>query len=683
MAKILPNSFTGAVTPELMRVYQLLRRLPDEEFYVWQRMTIWDTPGPDFWVLRRDRRAILLKVSNATPIHVQAIVQPGLFGSGQPIAPIGSQEQKVIGQFLEHLDHPDATPVPAAVLFPNLSNPTIRKIPAEGRWSHVSWLAKDDLEPDSFTKWLDENLGQPLSREAFDNLRRAFTPEVVIPAAFTVRKTRERHTEAELTDYLLDYRQEFLLKTDLELSTDAQSTVKEFGIRLVNGVAGSGKSLIVVYRAHLLRQLFPGKRILVLTHNRPLIRDLQARYLQLSNGDRSVHWYTFLAWCRRYLPKEVNWEKTIVFQKRREIITQVWHELLADTAVTQQMLQEEIDWFKDRLLFGREEYLTVDRTGRGFALAESMRHKVYDAMETYQKTLREQQLFDWGDIPRQMWRAIHTEQANPPTYDVILVDEAQFFAPIWFEIIKLILTPVTGHLFLVADPSQGFLKRRQSWLASGLEVRGRAHRLNKSYRTTRQILDFATLLYRTRLPEDDEGEDIVVPNLLDMPAGALPVVIPLTSPQDETTRVIGEVRNLLQAGVPPGHILMIHADWRETGKMINRLRQEFGPQFAVDPGQTRESSDRVRVCSLHAATGLEAPIVFLMGVHALYEEEQSVRLLEGERAELIRDNTRKLYMACTRAGQRLVLTYVGDVPQSLQGQIPHSASLSSPTRSAN
>jgi hypothetical protein len=28
-------------------------------------------------------------------------------------------------------------------------------------------------------------------------------------------------------------------------------------------------------------------------------------------------------------------------------------------------------------------------------------------------------------------------------------------------------------------------------------------------------------------------------------------------------------------------------------------------------------------------------------------------------AELIRDNTRKLYMAITRAGQRLVLTYVG------------------------
>jgi hypothetical protein len=35
----------------------------------------------------------------------------------------------------------------------------------------------------------------------------------------------------------------------------------------------AAKSLIVVYQAHLLRCLYPDKPILVLTHNRPLIRD--------------------------------------------------------------------------------------------------------------------------------------------------------------------------------------------------------------------------------------------------------------------------------------------------------------------------------------------------------------------------------------------------------------------------
>lgn len=76
-------------------------------------------------------------------------------------------------------------------------------------------------------------------------------------------------------------------------------------------------------------------------------------------------------------------------------------------------------------------------------------------------------------------------------------------------------------------------------------------------------------------------------------------------------------------------------------------------------------TNAVRVCTLNAATGLESPIVFLTGVHTLFEEVQSVRLSEDERHDLIRDNTRKLYMALTRAGQRVVLTYVGEPPEAM------------------
>lgn len=66
--------------------------------------------------------------------------------------------------------------------------------------------------------------------------------------------------------------------------------------------------------------------------------------------------------------------------------------------------------------------------------------------------------------------------------------------------------------------------------------------------------------------------------------------------------------------------------------------------------------------TLNAGAGLESPIVFLAGLRQLFEEEQSLRLSDEEREVLIRDNTRKLYMAVTRAGQRLVLTYAGDLP---------------------
>ncbi len=50
-------------------------------------------------------------------------------------------------------------------------------------------------------------------------------------------------------------------------------------------------------------------------------------------------------------------------------------------------------------------------------------------------------------------------------------------------------------------------------------------------------------------------------------------------------------------------------------------------------------------------TGLESPIVILLGIDSLLESENDPRLQPDERAELLRDHTRQLYMAFTRAGQ--------------------------------
>jgi superfamily I DNA/RNA helicase len=73
----------------------------------------------------------------------------------------------------------------------------------------------------------------------------------------------------------------------------------------------------------------------------------------------------------------------------------------------------------------------------------------------------------------------------------------------------------------------------------------------------------------------------------------------------------------------------------------------------------------IRVCGLDAATGLEAPIVFLVGAAELLEAEGDLQISADQRVELRRDNTRRLYMAFTRAGQRLIITWVGAVPTSL------------------
>jgi len=50
---------------------------------------------------------------------------------------------------------------------------------------------------------------------------------------------------------------------------------------------------------------------------------------------------------------------------------------------------------------------------------------------------------------------------------------------------------------------------------------------------------------------------------------------------------------------------------------------------------------------------LESPIVFLVGLNRLFEREQSLRLSDEEADRLMLENTRKVYMAATRAGSGL------------------------------
>ncbi len=668
MAQILPDTPLGYCTPEAVKIYRLLKRLPDDQYAVWQRLSICPEPGPDFWVLRSDRRSVFIKVSAATPVDARSMLQSGLFEPATDRSAVGHAEAEALVQFMQAVasqadSAASSLQVPSLIIFPNLEDADLRSLPRNATPVEITWVGKGSLAPTEFEAWLTARLGPSLSSEMISALRKAFTPEVVIPPSFTVRKPIERNTNAQLTEYLLDFRQERILKSDLDLSDEARSAAGEFGLRLINGVAGSGKSLIVVYRAHLLHQLFPNKPILVLTHNRPLIRDLEARYQHLSHNGCTVEWRTFLAWCRNHWPRRETWRDPIGQKRRGQLITQAWYAHLADTAVSERMLHDEIDWFKDRLLFTRDDYLAADRLGRGFALNEAMRQRMSDAIDAYEHELQRLNLVDWSEVPRRLWQFTQDGRVQLPVYDAVLVDEAQFFAPIWFEIIKRIVKPGLGHLFLAADPTQGFLKRGQSWRASGLEVRGRTHKLEKSYRTTREILNFATLLYRTRLPEVDE--EILAPDLLDMPSGAVPKIISLTSSQDEITYVLNEMRELKQYGLSLGDILIIHADWQGVDQLLARLRREFGATSVIDP-KDAPKGDQIRVVTLNAATGLESPIVFLCGVHQLYEEEQSVRLSDDERAELIRDNTRRLYMAITRAGQHLVLTYVGELPDMLR-----------------
>lgn len=72
------------------------------------------------------------------------------------------------------------------------------------------------------------------------------------------------------------------------------------GHRVIHGVAGSGKTMILGYRAEHLAKLPSGKPILVLCYNKPLAQKLQATFEAKGLADR-VQARNFHKWCRDQL----------------------------------------------------------------------------------------------------------------------------------------------------------------------------------------------------------------------------------------------------------------------------------------------------------------------------------------------------------------------------------------------
>jgi superfamily I DNA/RNA helicase len=671
MAHILPDTPPQTLPREVLRVFRAFKALPDT-FYVWHHLAPWQADAPDFLIIDQHGRALLIKVSSAASDQAGTAAQMLLLQDDRK--QLGQNENALLEKFVSALKLPAGQSIETLVIFPNIQHKQASASRLKRRAGEPHWVGKEIIQSDSSLAWEEYLSSSPMDEIWLEKLRQHFTPEVVIPAEMTVRPPIERRIQAGLTDHLLDYDQETAVKADLELPADDQALPNDLRLNIINGVAGSGKTLILLYRLRLLYHLYPGKKFLVLTHNRPLNRDMEGRFARLEGrSPDNIEWRTFNGWCYHRWPKEPKWIEPLKLNARKKTMEEIWRTHLQNTSISANMFQSEVDWLKDQTPLSRAEYLAVDRRGRGFRLNEEQRQRIFDASQAYQLSLEKRGALDWGDIPRLLWQFTEDGQVKLPEYDIMLVDEAQFFAPLWMRLIQKSLNPSNGHLFLVADPTQGFLGRGASWKSLGLEARGHTHNLRRSYRTTREIMQFATLLYRLRLA-DEKDDDILVPDLLNMPNGAFPQIISLTSPQDETARVANEVASLVKQGFPKKQLLLLHSDGWGVKNLIQAIDDRLGKNAAFDP-KDKYPGDYVRVTTINAGAGLESPIVFLVGLRLLFEEEQSLRLSDDEREMLIRDNTKKLYMAATRAGQRLVLTYSGELPEVLKSALDIKKSL--------
>lgn len=664
MARAFPNQLLGQVPLETLQTFRKLKKLPDDYslWYSFPQIKQPDSPlRPDFLILWQERFGFLIHVASTTQALAETALQGNLFNPSESItaADLGRAEGEILNNFSAELD--DDLPLRHLVVFPNVEHNTIDTISLQrSQKPGSSFLGLKQLGEKRLPQFLESIALAEIPAPLIVHLRHHFSPEVSVPDTFSATRLRDRQTAATLGASLLDFDQEWCMKNDLYLSGESREILAEgsptYRTQLVTGVAGSGKSLVLLYRALMNARLNPDARILVLTHNRPISNELQRRFTRLSSKPHAIDCFTFFQWAAANLP---NWpERILSADEQRQIIESLIH----DSQLEVTFLIDEIGFIKDHGIHRKTDYRELDRTGRGRSLAPPQREHVWQLYKAYQQHLLHHQLIDWHGIAMRFQHAVTTGSCILRKYDCILIDEAQFFAKAWFDVVRSALCD-GGQLFLSADPTQGFLKRRQSWLASGIEVRGRTTRLKKAYRNTRAILEFAAAFFRQRQAHNPliARDELNIPDpdqLAEMPdQGTPPTIISIPNSQDLHLRAAHEVKSLRDQGLLAGQLIILHAHSRQLDTFQNLLATILG-----SPALIHQARDGIlpkdafcQLCTLNAATGLEAPVVFLLGLDHLLDRETSPLLSPEEQAELHASQTSLLYMAFTRAGQRLVI----------------------------
>ncbi|MCC4817236.1 DNA helicase [Vibrio lentus] len=511
-----------------------------------------------------------------------------------------------------------------------------------------------------------------LSAEHFTSIKKKLFPESAIP---TQCSTRRQHlvsdNSARLLPFFLDYDQELATRLDILESVDQDEEQQdEFSVRLINGVAGSGKTLILINRAILYCKKFPEKKVRLIIHNNPVVEDIKLKFKTWLGGKpENLEIQTFHSFAWQQYKATFNYVSALFKEKdveaaKKKILNNA-HACYTELSLKDSQIWDELEYINDYLIKDKDEYLEYDRQGRGFALQKSQREHVWQLYEILIEKLSDPK----GYLPHIYIKELALSASSLQSFDHFMIDEAQFFAPSWLEVVKRSLVP-GGSIFMCADPNQGFLKRRLSWKSVGLNVRGRTKRLNHSYRTTYEIMTASNSL----LDElDSSPEDYVKPDFDQMARGSKPHIIYSRSHQDENARFLNEIEALVKSQkVPLHHIMVVYSRQYKPWNLKREIEARTGHNTVVNYNDKDDLKtvvgSRIKIMSVNSCTGMEAPTTFVLGAGHIINQAKHLDFTESEREEALQESLRKLYVAMTRAGQNLVVFSTEAFPDSV---IPH------------
>jgi superfamily I DNA and RNA helicase len=628
MATTIPqtlNSLDYDPTPGERKVFDLLKRLPDQTTWVWYEVTIGErNRRPDFTLLDIQRGVMIIEVKDWDENVILNVssksfrIQYGgriATDSANPArkCEIYRRDLNEAMQLKDTLcDDRDRLLVPVnyLVAFPNLTKEAFEKKGLQEVMSVENILFKDDLSIGVITNKIEALL--PCLPANFNNqqltaIKQTLRPETTVendPHVNGLLKTVEKVSHEEMErEFAVDVIQEQIAKSLGE------------GPRLLRGFAGSGKTLILLMRAKLLLSNAIAKkekkRILILCWNISLANYLRQAFLKIripydgavldhlnvqpSSNQASIEIIHFIGWAR-------------------DIVRQYSYKRFPSA--------EDPNFFEEvTKLLSLISLPVIDK------------------------------------------------------YDAIFIDEAQDFAPEWisylFENMIAEAEPRTRNLIISADDAQRIYQHqgKQGFAGShyNIPLQGRSTVLRRVYRNSARVWMFAGFFLGNigHYYQEDDGE--ANSQIWFAPKrGFDPLLIhsPKVENQiEETVRIISKIRG---DGFSLRNILVLYAkqkilsqgDHSQVFPLIPLLLKAF-KAHSIDYDWISENSEAksqfdwsentVKVSTVHSAKGLDAPVVIIVGAEGFWDLDDN-------------DPEKLMYVALTRAREYLCVLYTETTP---------------------
>jgi hypothetical protein len=258
---------------------------------------------------------------------------------------------------------------------------------------------------------------------------------------------------------------------------------------------------------------------------------------------------------------------------------------------------------------------------------------------------------------------IKNHDAPCPQYDAILIDEGQDFEPGWLRLIYAALNPDTHSFLLVEDRAQQIYYRKALSKELGISFQGRSKILTINYRNTEEIIKLGWDFYahfsngHNHRHKDDIME--VIPPQSAHRHGPEPVIRRFVNFDREADFIASEIRRLHDnEGIPYSDIAVLYRVRKFRDNYVDILRSAMASQqiayYWVSESSTskrrfRKKDDSVKISTVDSSKGLEFKVVFVCNV------DNFPLALEED----IQRDVALLYIAITRAVERLYLTYSG------------------------